>query len=406
MMFFGGSEMGIMGRIVPFSELGTADLHIDAVYEGGRVGNAGDDPFPRLLRVSNMGGFRYRGSLDTLQMVVLTSTLSDPDWPDEIDREAGVFTYYGDNKSPGRALHETPRNGNELLRRIFAAAHLGDAGRKNVPPILVFANTGEWRDVRFLGLAVPGTSEQQVAEDLVAIWRTANGMRFQNYRARFTILDAPVLPRAWINQVIAGQPHNAQAPDAWREWIEKGVYRPLKSTRSIEHRTKAEQLPSNTGDEVIIRTLHQYFAGRPHDFERCAAAIARLMLPDIAELDLTRPSRDGGRDAVGKLRLGRGAGSILVDFALEAKCYGPENSVGVREMSRLISRLRHRQFGILVTTSYVDLQAYREIKEDEHPIIVIAATDIVALLRSNGHADVESVKRWLEREFAPLSPDG
>ncbi|MCP1762460.1 O-acetyl-ADP-ribose deacetylase (regulator of RNase III) [Bradyrhizobium japonicum] len=36
---------------------------------------------------------------------------------------------------------------------------------------------------------------------------------------------------------------------------------------------------------------------------------------------------------------------------LEAKCYGSGNSVGVREMSRLISRLRHRQFGVLVTTS-------------------------------------------------------
>ena len=105
----------------------------------------------------------------------------------------GAFTYYGDNKQPGRALHATPRNGNELLRRIFAAAHEGETGRRSVPPIFVFGNTGEWRDVMFLGLAVPGTSEQQVAEDLVAIWRTANGMRFQNYRARFTILNAPLV---------------------------------------------------------------------------------------------------------------------------------------------------------------------------------------------------------------------
>jgi hypothetical protein len=74
-----------------------------------------------------------------------------------------------------------------------------DAGRGMVPPILVFSNTGEWRDVRFLGLAVPGTSEQQIAEDLVAIWRTAKGMRFQNYRARFTILDAPLILRTWID---------------------------------------------------------------------------------------------------------------------------------------------------------------------------------------------------------------
>jgi hypothetical protein len=397
--------MSADGKTVPFSDLGTADLHVDAVYQSGRVGNAGDDPFPRLLRVSNMGGFRYRGTLAALEMVVLTSTLSDPDWPDELDRETGVFTYYGDNKHPGRGLHATPRNGNELLRRIFAAAYSEDEGRKRVPPIFVFANTGEWRDVMFLGVGVPGTSEQQVAEDLVAIWRTANGLRFQNYRARFTILDIPLVRRIWIEEVIAGSPQTAHAPDAWREWVDKGRYRPLKSTRSLEYRTKIEQLPSSPNDVAIARIVHQYFTERPHDFEKCAAVIARLMLPDITELDLTRPSRDGGRDATGKLRLGHGVASILVDFALEAKCYALENSVGVREMSRLISRLRHRQFGILVTTSYVDLQAYREIKEDQHPIIVIAATDIVGLLRKNGHTDVEAVKLWLGREFPSASSD-
>jgi Restriction endonuclease AspBHI N-terminal len=109
-------------KMIPFTELATADLFVDAVYEsaGSKIA---DDPLPRLLQVSNMGGFRYRGALADLELVVLTSTLSDPDWPDELDRETGVFTYYGDNKKPGRALHATPRNGNELLRRIFAAAH-------------------------------------------------------------------------------------------------------------------------------------------------------------------------------------------------------------------------------------------------------------------------------------------
>jgi len=397
--------VGDVGKSVSFHELGMADLHVDAVYESGRSGNAGDDPFPRLLRVSNMGGFRYRGALAALEMVVLTSSMADANWPDELDRETGIFTYYGDNKQPGRALHATPRNGNELLRRIFAAAHEGESGRRSVPPIFVFGNTGEWRDVMFLGLAVPGTSEQQVAEDLVAIWRTANSMRFQNYRARFTILNAPVVERGWIEQVIAGTPYTPRAPEAWMDWVDKGRYRSLKSTRSIEYRTKIEQLPSSAEDLAMIREVQQYFEGRPHDFEKCAAAIARLMLPDIAELDLTRPSRDCGRDAIGKLRLGYGIASILVVFALEAKCYALDNSVGVREMSRLISRLRHRQFGILVTTSYLDLQAYREIKEDEHPIIVIAAADIVGLLRRHGHPDPTAVRSWLEREFPTPSAE-
>src|SRR5690606_13443743 len=148
---------------------------------------------------------------------------------------------------------------------------------------------------------------------------------------------------------IAGRPHGPLAPHAWTDWIQSGRYRPLKATRSIEYRTRNEQRPSSTESLKIVDHAQTYFAGRPHDFEECAGAIARLLVPGISELGGPRPSRDGGRDAVGTLRLGRGSASILVDFALEAKCYGLGNSVGVREMSRLISRLRHRQFGVLVT---------------------------------------------------------
>ncbi|MCP9627676.1 restriction endonuclease [Rhodopseudomonas palustris] len=68
-------------------------------------------------------------------------------------------------------------------------------------------------------------------------------------------------------------------------------------------------------------------------------------------------------------------------------------------MSRLISRLRHRQFGILVTTSFVDSQAYREIKEDQHPIVVVSAIDIVDILRSHGYGDADAVRRWLVAQF-------
>lgn len=385
---------------VAFTDLRSADLRVDAIYQGGRAGNTGDDPLNALLKVSLMGGFRYRGSLDALELVVLTSTMSDPDWPDEIDRETGVFTYYGDNKKPGRALHETPRHGNEILRQLFAMAHGLPEDRRRIPPIFVFASSGTWRDMIFVGLAVPGTSDLRASEDLVAIWKIGSGRRFQNYRARFTIIDAPVVNRAWIHDIIAGSPHSANAPRNWMSWIERGERRPLLATRSIEHRRKSEQLPQDEDGRTIIRLLHQWFSERPHDFEQCAADLTRLMLPDVAALDVTRPSRDGGRDAIGQLRIGRGPSSILVDFAIEAKCYQMNSSVGVRDVSRLISRLRHRQFGILVTTSYLEPQAYQEIKEDRHPIIVLAAADIVDLLRANGRSDSTSVREWLEQDYA------
>ena len=60
------------------------------------------------------------------------------------------------------------------------------------------------------------------------------------------------------------------------------------------------------------------------------------MDPNINIETVTRPS--GGRDAIGTYRVGQLADRISLDFALEAKCYAPENGVGVKELSRLISQ--------------------------------------------------------------------
>jgi len=380
--------------------LSRRDLLIDAIYEGGRAGNASDDPLPALLSVDSQGGFRKRGKVaGTLDMLVLTTTMSDPDWPDSIDRETGVFTYYGDNKKAGRELHDTGRHGNLILRRIFNDARNGIAGRRRVPPIFVFNSAGFWRDAIFLGLAVPGASNLNITEELVAIWRTSGDARFQNYRARFTILDAPTISRQWINGIVARAPDHSLAPEAWQAWIQTGRRKPLQSSRTLEYRSRTEQSPRDQDGHDIIGAIRSHFERQPHIFEHCAAAVARFMIPDIATLDVTRPSRDGGRDGVGQLRIGTGGSGILVDFALEAKCYSPPHSVGVRDMSRLISRLRHRQFGVLVTTTWVDLQAYKEIKEDRHPIVVISAGDIVDLLRGQGIGSIAAVKNWLAEEF-------
>ena len=386
-------------KIVPFSDSSSTDLIVDAVYRGRRECHAGDDPLPGLLKVSAGGGFRYLGNVDALKLVVLTSSRKDPDWPDTLDRETGIYTYFGDNKSPGLRLHETPRKGNELLRRIFNLAHSGIEGRQQVPPILLFENTGEWRDVIFLGLAVLGSADLRASEDLVAVWKISKGSRFQNYRARFSVLNEPFLSRSWIEDVIAGNPNSHNAPSTWTNWVKTGVHSVLHATRSLEYRTKTEQIPANSQGRSVLKRIHDHFKDDFHAFERCAATLARLLLPDIAEIDLTRPSRDGGRDAVGKLRIGSGASGILVDFSLEAKCYDMSTGVGVRDMSRLISRLRHRQIGILVTTSYVNVQAYREIKEDQHPIVVISGADIVELLRGNNFSTPDSVQTWLVQNF-------
>ena len=76
------------------------------------------------------------------------------------------------------------------------------------------------------------------------------------------------------------------------------------------------------------------------------------------------------------------------------------NTVGVKETSRLISRIRHRQFGVLVTTSAVSRQAYSEVRDDRHPVILISGRDIAELLIKTGFNTAESVQSFLTAEFS------
>lgn len=324
-------------RRFALAELETADLLVDAVYEGGRAGNAGDDPLTRLIGVSNQGGFRYLGSVSKPRLIVLVSSFADSDWPDVIDRETGLATYYGDNKRPGRALHETPRFGNKLLQNMFNALHSQPPMRTSVPPVLIFGNSGYYRDMVFLGLAVPGSPELNPLEDLAAIWKISRGQRFQNYRASFTVLDVACISRAWLDNIKKGDPLSPNCPEPWRIWVKSGSYLPLKAQATIEYRTKSEQLPSDDKSSRIVRQIHQHFRDDPVVFEGCAAKLVQLMDSNFFSFELTRPTRDGGRDAIGLYRIGHGASAISVEFTLEAKCYAPDNRVGVKEISRLIS---------------------------------------------------------------------
>ncbi|WGK61055.1 restriction endonuclease [Halopseudomonas sp. SMJS2] len=379
--------------------LAETDLIVDHIYGGSRNGNASDDPLPQLLGVDNGAGFRHLGKrpgIDTLKLLALKSNFNDPDWPDHLDTESGLFTYYGDNKTV-RGIHDTPRQGNQILRNLFDARH-SSISFDHFPVILLFGGTGQYRDVRFLGLAVPGAQNLGPDDDLVAIWRAKgpDNARFQNYKSVFTILDVPVIARQWLDDVKIGKAvSSAHAPKPWLEWLSGRKYSPLYAPHSIDIRSREQQLPQSVEDQKILTLVHNRYSKDPFAFEAAAVEIARLFMPNIGPCETTRPWRDGGRDAVGAYRIGTGRSAIEVEFALEAKCYAPNGKgVGVKELSRLLSRLRHRQFGILVTTSYLASQAYTELKEDKHPVVIIAGGDIVSTLKERV-GSLELVTKWL-----------
>lgn len=391
---------------IPFEQLQSADLVVDTVYEGGNVSGKGAEVLSKLMPgCSNSGGFRKIMRKDGSGLpayVVLYTSMSELAWPDYLDEETGIFRYYGDNRNPGKALLDTPRKGNQLLEFVFDCLNRRDDSIMNIPPFFVFKKTGRGWDVQFLGLAAPGNPKISPDRDLVAFWRTLNEKRFQNYEAYFTILDTnEPIDRRWLEALIYDNDNSLQyAPAAWKRFMAEGRngIMPLIAKKLPKVPDKYSQLQCDNEGKVCLEKIRTHYKNNSYGFEQCAQNLLEKMDDRFQDFTLTRPWRDGGRDALGYYVIGNSSRAnypLRIDCALEAKCYSENNSVGVREMSRLISRIRYRQFGVLITTSYVHKQAYEEVIEDGHPILIVSASDIAQILRRNSIMSGD-LDEWLE----------
>jgi len=388
-------------KSVSYYEIAFNNLVIDCVYEDSReIGSPlrGQPLLKIFPGIGNMKGIRVAGRKPHWTLYVLTSTQREADWPDVLDESSGILTYWGDNRTPGRELHHAA--GNLLFREIFERANGKKESRALVPPGFYFTPGDQGRDIVFRGLVVPKTVQSDNAEDLIAVWRSTSGKRFQNYRAKFSIIDASEINLDWISSILNGQERDELAPKAWKTWVNSGYLQVLEAPRTLEYRKKSQQIPEDLSELEMLKLIHSYFEGNDSLFEHFATAIWRISDSRVSAWEITRPTRDGGRDAIGKYRIGPDSEPITLDWALEAKRYDPgKTSVGVADLSRLISRLRFRQFGILVTTSFVSDQAYKEIREDQHPIVVLAGTDIVSILKQSGISTISVLTNWLKSNF-------
>lgn len=395
-------------RPVSYKDLPKADLVVDAVYEGSGTQLSGE-PISKLLKVGNVRGFRDLGPRGKKKFVVLYTSGENKDWPDQLDVNTGRFTYYGDNRQPGRDLHAT--NGNRILKRVFDSLH---SDRSEIPPFFVFRKSPTMASslsVQFKGIAVPGFLGLPSTEDLVAVWKTSNEQRFQNYRAIFTVLDISVITRKWLNDLREGNAFTENAPGVWLEWVKKGRYRALTSESTTVIRSQESQLPDTPDKVLILKTVWKHFEKASREkkvsraFEFFASYLFQMHDQRVIIDEVTRTSVDGGRDAIGRYQLGLPDDPLYVEFSLEAKCYRPPldgqkpNTVGVEEVSRLISRIRYRQFGVLVTTSVIGKRVYEEVRKDRHPIIFFCGKDIADILTKNGFNTSSRVKGMLEEKF-------
>ncbi|HAW45253.1 MAG TPA: restriction endonuclease, partial [Sutterella sp.] len=339
---------------IEFDKLDSSDLYIDCVYKGGADSKISSEPFHKLIPGCEiLGGFRRTLRKDgsgKYAYVVLYTSMEELEWPDYLEEETGIFRYYGDNREPGRELTDTKKKGNKILEDTFALLNKG-TDLEEIPPFFVFKKAGKGRDIKFLGLAAPGNPKISPDKDLVAFWRTVKGNRFQNYEAYFTILNTGKDPisRKWIQSLIFDHANNLQyAPEAWKKFVREGRegITPLQAPKMVRVPSKYDQLQSDIEGNKCLELIRRHYREDPYGFEACATNIISKMDTNFVDFSLTRPWRDGGRDAIGYYLISTGGKAnypLRIDCALEAKCYSQDNAVHVRQMSRLISRIRYRQ---------------------------------------------------------------
>ena len=108
-------------------------LYIDAIYKANpNVANLGAEVLSKLLSVGNQGGFRYKGSTDCPKLIALFTSGEDIYWRDELDTSLGLFLYYGDQKTPGKDLHDTKLKGNLILKNTFLRAFSDNPEERNI----------------------------------------------------------------------------------------------------------------------------------------------------------------------------------------------------------------------------------------------------------------------------------
>ena len=277
---------------------------------------------------------------------------------------------------------------------------------------------GKGRDILFLGLAVPGIQGKPQKDWLTAVWgANRDGKRFENYKAYFTILntskgceaeiDESGINLAWLNDIEKNRAYDSMfAPIEWKHYIDGARYSPLTTIKETYVKKKEEQLPDSK-DKIkcdMLKALQAYFVqkDRGYSFEPFACEIISQFDNNVSRIEVTRPFKDGGIDGIGQYRVfSRGMQSVQVEFYMQAKCYKPFSvAVKVNDTARLISRIKNRQFGIMVTTSYVNRQAYEELLEDRHPIVLITGKNIIDIIFDRLEIrSVDTLMKWLEREF-------
>jgi len=208
--------------------LATSDLIAGSLLLGGGE-SLSSGAITTAISVGNLGGIRVRArAAGGLAYVALESTGAHAEWPDTIDRTSGEVVYFGENRTNEKPAHE--KKGNRHLISAFSIPLATPTERASVPVFFVFGpppSDAPGRSAVFEGLAVPGDRTAPEEWCITRVFRPAGAAPFDNVVVRLTLLADRTIRRAWLDDLVNGQPISANAPDWYRWWVQSGERVPL-----------------------------------------------------------------------------------------------------------------------------------------------------------------------------------
>lgn len=320
-------------------------------------------------------------------------------WHDEFDLDHGHVRYYGDHKPTTLGLPGATRGNGLLLRTFRLHAATDRQSRALAPPLLLFRSATVQRDgqrvvkghIEFCGAALIERLEHVVQRD------PDSGQSFPNIVLDLAVIDladgGDALDLRWIDDrrdsSLSAETTLRHAPRSWRRWVDQGrvaIPRIRRRVSSSRVRTNSQQMPPpGSEDDLLLQTIYRFFDDRKHAFELLASWVAADALGGqggvYQEGWLSRSGGDGGLDFVGRLDVGSAASNTPLVVLGQAKCVKPGTSISPDQVARIVARLRRGWLGVFVTTGVFSKQAQIEVIDDEYPLVLIHAVQLVDHVR-------------------------
>ena len=334
-------------------------------------------------------------------------------WVDVVEPEVGYAIYNGDNRKS--SMHPFQTRGNALLTRI-QDFYANSIIRKFAPPILIFTqreikgNRTGYRE--FSGYGIP------TRYMLVSQREKISERYFTNLVIEISLFrldtENEVFDWEWIDRrrdgTLDADSVLKSAPSAWNLWVREGEAAIEKCRRRTARRRiydKKEQLEYAEADKTLLREVERYYAASPHAFEGLASLLAERVIGHGCKRGwVTKRCADGGVDFVCRLDLGSEFSSVPVVVLGQAKC---QESVGGKDLARLVARLQRGWVGVFVTTGVFSKAAQQELCEDRYPVVLIngkrLARELRILMNTEGITLAELLERerqWYETNLQPL----